>query len=61
MPGFGADQPYLPYYELGVARQNLKDCPGALKAWESAEQAGAVTKAKEYSDLQKRRGQCGGK
>ena len=59
MPGFGDDQPYLPYFNLGVARQNLKDCPGAIEAWKSAEQAGAILKStKDLAALRQRQRDC---
>ena len=58
MPGFGNDQPYLPLYNLGVALQNEGRCAEAVRAWNDAEQAGAIKKAKEYEDLKKRRAQC---
>jgi hypothetical protein len=62
MPGFGDDQRYLPYYNLGVAKQNMKDCAGALDAWTRAEQAGAIQKSRsDYDALKKQRAACGAK
>ncbi|HEY7290160.1 MAG TPA: hypothetical protein VH583_10015 [Vicinamibacterales bacterium] len=61
MPGFGDEQRYLPFYNLGVALQNMKDCAGAIKAWDQAEQAGAVMKSSRDADaMKKARAQCGG-
>lgn len=53
MPGVDP-QPYLPYFNLGLVLQNAKDCPGALRAWERAEQAGAVLKRKGDAEALKR-------
>jgi tetratricopeptide (TPR) repeat protein len=60
MPGFGDEQRYLPFYNLGIALQNMKDCTGAIKAWDQAEQAGAVLKSSRDADaMRKARAQCG--
>lgn len=62
MPGFGKDERYLPYFNLGVALQGTKDCAGALDAWSRAEQLGAVQKSgRDYDTLKRRRAECGGK
>jgi hypothetical protein len=62
MPGFGDDQRYLPYYNLGLALQNMKDCAGAMQAWTRAEQAGAVQKSSsDYDALKRHRAECGSK
>jgi hypothetical protein len=58
MESFGNDQPYLPFYNLGVVLQNQTKCAEALAAWAAAEQAGAVKQSKFYDDLKKRRAQC---
>ena len=53
MPGVDP-QPYLPFFNLGLVLQSAKDCPGALRAWERAEQAGAVLKRKGDAETLRR-------
>jgi L-amino acid N-acyltransferase YncA len=60
MPGAGADQPYLPYYYLGLVRQNQSNCAGALDAWRRAEAAGAVLKSRESQAFRNHRAECAG-
>jgi hypothetical protein len=46
MPGSGAAEPYVPYYNLGEALRHMNDCKGALDAWDRAERAGELSKTK---------------
>lgn len=49
---------YLPHYYLGVARYQLGDCAGALRAWEASTSQGVVQGLDEYGMLQQLRGDC---
>ena len=52
---------YLPYYFLGEALFNLGDCAGAIEAWGSSEQQGAINaRAESVAFLQKGYAQCEG-
>ncbi|HYN06971.1 MAG TPA: hypothetical protein VES67_06250 [Vicinamibacterales bacterium] len=57
--GFGNMEQYLPKYFLGVALKNLGDCPGAVRAWASSENDGAVQQTNMYKTLQRERDACG--
>jgi hypothetical protein len=48
---FGQGMEYLPYYFLGEALFNLQDCLGAVEAWASSEQQGAVKARREFLAL----------
>jgi hypothetical protein len=45
---FGQGTEYLPYYFLGEALFNLNDCVGAVEAWWSSEQQGALKVRREF-------------
>ena len=49
--------PYLPYYFLGLARNQTGDCSGALETWEISERQGAI-QGKEARKLAQMRAKC---
>ncbi len=51
-------EPYIPNYYVGLARFQMGDCPGALRAWAVSESQGFITKLPEYGDLQAHRAAC---
>lgn len=52
-------EPYIPHYFLGLARSQLGDCRGALRAWETSVSQGVIQENRsEYSTLQQGRGSC---
>jgi tetratricopeptide (TPR) repeat protein len=42
---------YVPHYWLGVARFNLGDVEGAVRAWRTSEEQGAIAKTELYPKL----------
>jgi len=53
---------YFPHYFLGEALFNLQDCAGAIEAWSTSEQQGAVRTRAEFSTfIQKGYGSCDAK
>lgn len=51
-------EPYVPHYYLGLARFQLGDCEGALRAFEVSTSQGAIRNLGEYGTLQELRGSC---
>lgn len=49
---------YLPYFYLGQAKHQLKDCKGALEAWTQSLTQGVIQDLEEYSDLQRGFASC---
>lgn len=49
---------YVPHYYLGVARSQLGDCEGALRAFEVSTGQGVIQNLGEYGTLQQLRGGC---
>src|SRR5262245_22550637 len=49
---------YLPYYYIGVALFQARDCEGALQAWQKSEEQGAVKKKDQYKSLVKDKQAC---
>jgi hypothetical protein len=49
---------YLPYFYLGLALVNTGDCEGAVKAFASSEEQGAIRGTPKQSELQDGRKKC---
>lgn len=54
-------EPYLPYFQLGLALYNRQDCAGALDAWTVSERAQAVLRSKYAEAFRKSRFDCEGR
>ena len=54
-------EPYLPYFQLGLALYNRQDCVGALNAWTVSERAQAVLRSKYAETFRKSRFDCEGR
>ncbi|MCP3957149.1 MAG: serine/threonine protein kinase [bacterium] len=52
------DGPYLPHFALGLAYFELKNCVGALDAWQESERQGVVQTTPQYAKLRQARGEC---
>ncbi len=51
-------EPYLPHFYLGEAKFRRGDCPGALAAWQEAEQRGVIQGQDGYASLQANQSSC---
>lgn len=51
-------EPYIPHYYLGLARFEMGDCSGALRAWAISESQGFISSLPEYADLTAKRTTC---
>ncbi len=52
-------KPYLPYFHLGLTLFEQGDCQGAMQAWATAEQQGAIQSfSKEYKQFNQKRAEC---
>jgi hypothetical protein len=56
--GFGGYEQYLPKYYLGITLKNLRDCPGAVRWFNSSEQDGAIQQTPHFKSLQRERESC---
>jgi len=54
----GAFRRYVPHYYLGLSLFQLGNCRSALAVWEESEKQGAITRLKEYTELQQGRLIC---
>jgi hypothetical protein len=56
-----AFEPYLPYFQLGMAHYNMHDCVPALAAWKSSLQAQAILRSKYAEVFRKSQFDCEGR